>query len=165
MCFYNDPDWYASPVTDELRTATAPLTCMECRSPIPIDAQYRYVYQQEHECCRCLDFERCLDDDATIEARGDTCTCPTPDYGETYHYHRCLDCDKFLSAVAAVEHDAGCPSDESQPCYEGMIEEISEGHGYGDESAVRYFKRANRDYPELKRSGYLKRIAERVFVR
>lgn len=174
MCFYVECDWTASVYVSELRTAEKPLKCDECRIEIPVGEQYRYVFGQENEECRCLEddeyYESTLSSEALLARYAlfdvgenppdhDVCTCEKPDYGDEFEYRRCLECDQFLEAVARAEHAAGCDVDESRPGLFDMLEAIAE---LGEEESAKYFTVADEMYPGLRRTGYLQRIKAQV---
>ena len=144
MCFVNDYDWCASVVADAMPFAAKPFKCNECGVGISAGDQYRLVLQQEHETCW-----QCEEDDK------DECDCDEPDLGETYTYRCCEECWKFRKAVEAAEMAAGCAVSESSPSYEGMFDEISAG---GQEEATKYWRKAVKMFPELRTSGYLRRV-------
>lgn len=170
MCFYNDYDWTADVVVDRIENEgkePPPLDqggqhfkCEECGALILAGSPHRYIYQQEHECCQNEDCGIYTDDELGEDEEGD-CRCDKPDLGETFTYRRCMECDKFLTAVERAEHDEGCARDESRPSLGGMICEIQELERV---ARARYFRRARRDFPELLTTGYFKRLAKRVLV-
>ncbi len=160
MCFYNDDyEWVARVVDDSDVVLSTPSRCQECGRTLEAGETVHNVFQQEHEeCGACEDGlcdcpkdkdEECID-----------CECEDPDYGETFDYDRCQECDKFLKAVYEHEKDENCPPTERQPAYEMMIETISQ---FERENAVKYFRKAARMFPELKQSGYLKRLWRQMF--
>lgn len=161
MCFYHDPDWYASVTEETTPVATKPFRCEECGVTIQAGESYYHLYQQERE--ECMDCEEglcsCVDWEADEPDYEHACKCEKPNYGEDYTYRSCHDCRKFLEAVAKHERDEGCRADESRPSLGGMIDELQE---LEPEHLVGYFATANQMYPELAQSGYLERIKTRI---
>lgn len=160
MCFYNDNyDWFAS-LTDESDVALdKPTKCVECRRQMEIGEVASHIFQQEHEECHSCTEGECScpkDEDDTCQ----DCQCEEPDFGETYECDRCQECKKFLSAIEEHEKDEGCPPGERQPAYGEMAESLRE---FPRKERSQYFRKAYRMFPELKRSGYLNRIASKIF--
>lgn len=154
MCFYQpDCDWYASVHEETTVAAAKPTRCRECDVMVPIGGIVHHIYLQEAEECKECQNGYC-------ECEGECCKCPEPSYGEEFDYDRCDDCHKFLEAVATAEKEAGCGPHESRPMLEQMIEDIQGG---GSDEADKYFLVAERDYPELESSGYLRGIRDRMF--
>ncbi len=159
MCFYNDDyDWVAAIEDEAERILEKPTRCDECGRKMQVGETAHHVFQQQHEECQaceegdcdCPDKEDCPHD----------CKCDEPNFGETFEYDRCVECDKFLKAVEQHETDEQCPPMERQPAYAMMIETISE---FERKDALKYFRKAARMFPELKRTGYLKRLWRRMF--
>lgn len=156
MCFTDyDYDWVASVYEKDIVINTKPVKCLECYSLIKEGDIKHTIHMEQHEECQiCYDGEcECKKDEC--------CQCSNPTFGEEYDYHRCVSCNKFLKAVHDEEIDAGCGENESQPPLEMMIEYLQEG---GEDEAIKYLKRAIKEYPDLKRSGYLGKIWNRMFV-
>ncbi len=156
MCFINDDyDWQARVYEKDTKITDKPIRCQECNTLISIGDKIHAVYMREYEECRdcyngdCL----CLVDKC--------CQCTNPTFGEECNYHRCASCEKFLTAVHDIEIDGGCSEHESVPPLGNMIEYIQNGH---EDEAKKYFKRAIKEYPELKSSGYLGLIWNKMFV-
>lgn len=147
MCFYNEGEWSASLVLDDVLTADSPIKCGECRRVIEAGTQYRRIYLQEHEVCY------------DCEGEGKECDCEKANLGETWTARRCMECDKFLQAVSAAEIEEGCPAHESQPSLDGMFDEIQE---FDRNDKERYFAKARAMFPELETS-YLAMARGKVF--
>lgn len=145
MCFYGDCDWYAEVQFDNFAIAGKPIRCGECGRTIDPGQQHRVIELRECECCQVCE-------------RAD-CTCDKPDYGEEFITARCLDCDKFLAAIAAVEIEEGCSRHESQPALEGMFDELYE---FEVENIERYLAKAAAMSPELESNGYLAFAREKL---
>ena len=132
MCFvHDDYDWCARYSEDEIRTARKPRKCGECDEEIPKGANYRHIYQQEHEECVCLEEQ-------------DECDCETPDYGNVFDFSICHRCNCILESIKKQELSEGCREYESQPAFGELYEALR----YDDKK--RYLKRFYEDYPELK---------------
>lgn len=131
MCFVNDYDWYAAYTIDEIRVAGKPRKCGECGELITHGADYRYIYQQEHEECVCLKEQ-------------DVCDCETPEYGETFYFSICYRCNCILASIKEQEVSEGCKEDVSQPAFGELYEALL----YDDEN--RYLERFYADFPTLK---------------
>lgn len=149
MCFYNDYDWYAE-VTDKSEPeADKDVRCHECRETIKQGSKYVYIFMQEHEECH-----NCNDEDEDFP-----CSCEEPNFGGTFEYQRCLNCECFLEAVQEAEKEAGCDYQDSRPGLTAMVEAIRDG---GKEEAKAYFKKAAKMFPELVTNEYLKRLWRKV---
>ena len=167
MCFYNDDyDWTASVVEQSTGVSIGKL-CDECHLPIPPGATIHHIFMQEHEECHACENGECecpLTADGELSCDSKGCQCEKPAFGETFDYDRCDECDKFLRAVEAAEIDEGCEPYEARPGLGGMIEELRNLEGDNEVyPAKRYFKLAVKMFPELVTSGYLGRLAKRVF--
>lgn len=139
MCFDTDNvDWYAAVQTDEVVIRTKPRQCTECGREIAVGHWSREITQQEHEEC-VLCYEICPNDDDTKTPHEGEC-----DYGESYDYCRCLDCEHLLSAIEAVEIDEGCPPHAQRPPLGVLHEEL-----YQHEGRYTYAERAVSMFPEL----------------
>jgi hypothetical protein len=153
MCFVNECDW--SPMVNEEADikACGCTKCDECHAVIEYGDSMHTIYQQEsEECLQCRD--------GWCECEGDCCECSDPDFGETFDYVRCEQCDKFLKAVEAAEIEAGCGPHEARPMLSMMVEDINNG---GREEARKYFKKAKAMFPELVASGYLGGLWRKMF--
>jgi hypothetical protein len=160
MCFYNDDyDWRAELIQRQDGVADKPVACYECGDKIKPGQFVHHIYMQEHEDERCewCDDGKTSDGTECQDCDGKGVRGP----GQTYDYDRCQNCHKFLQAVESAELEAGCSSYEATPSLEGMIEEIRNSDA---DEAKRYFKKALRLFPELKRGGYLGRLWNRMFV-
>ena len=71
-----------------------------------------------------------------------------------------MECDSMLAAIASYEFDEGCAVHEAYPALDMMSEELS---NLGLKYSRGYFKKAVALFPELKKSGYLARLARRCF--
>lgn len=162
MCFYNDDyDWTAAVCEEDKRTASKPVRCMECRRLIPVGGAVVHVFLRQHEACKNCDEELREEWDDDYEGGPLTpCADGKHDYGETYDYDRCEDCDQFLQAVQTAELEAGCRLNESRPPLEFMVEYIAEA---GIEEARKYFKKARDLFPCLKESGFLGWLWRKMF--
>lgn len=153
MCFYHgDYDWTASICDETIEKAKKDIECQECWTEIKINEEYQQIFMQESEECLECENEICYCEEDKC------CQCEKPDYGETYLHRRCLECVKFLQAIEEVEIAAGCKGEETRPPLEHMLESLS----YSDD-VNKYFKTALKKFPELKKSGYLKRIYKKVY--
>lgn len=155
MCFLADYDWYAQVCEQSERVVETPTKCNECGRIVQPGEKMHHVWMQQYEECHNCDCGECA---CNLDASGQ---CPEPEFGETFDYDRCEQCDKFLSAVQHAEEDEGCQGVEARPGLGSMMNDICDG---GRSDAKRYFQRAARDYPELKASGYLGRLWNRMFV-
>jgi hypothetical protein len=154
MCFWNDDyDWTAEVSEEEEFVASKPTKCQECYRLIPAGETMVHIWMQQYEECHA-----CYDGECECP-EGRCCQCEEPVFGETFDYHRCQECDKFLMAVEAAEVEEGCARHESRPGLGAMASDIMDGDR---ENIKRYFKRALRDFPELKASGYLTRLGKRI---
>lgn len=163
MCFVNDEcEWHATVVEKFISIGEEPTQCMECRRDFSVGTTFHCTYMQEDdECGACRDGDcECPDGDCECPDE-DCCSCDEPDYGMTFDYKRCDDCEKYLDAVEKAELAAGCGRDEARPPYEMMIEYIRNG---GVSEAKKYFIEAVKRYPELKTSGYLAFLWWRMFA-
>jgi hypothetical protein len=142
MCFDTDCDWDAEVYASDVQTAEKRRRCMECRRFIEPDQQYRNVYLQQYEYCRTCDPDQ----------DGLDCSCGEPTFGETFDYHCCLDCDRFLEAIASAEREEGCHYSESRPRLEEMREALRDA---GREAFERYAAKAREMHPDLESGGYL----------
>lgn len=127
MCFYHDSDWQAEVSEQTTLTATKPVHCDECRRTIAVGDGYVHVYQQQYE--------------EPLEEDGDC--------GETYDYDRCLDCDRLLRAIAAVEKDRGCPPYSALPALTELREAMEEDGADYAARAVEMFPDLSRDYLDM----------------
>ena len=144
MCFVNDGyDWTAAICEESDATATRPYKCLECGSVIAVGEFIHHVHQQEYEDC-----QFCEDD---------YCGCETPDFGETFDWHWCENCDKFLRAIKQAELDDGCSESESRPAMP-FWEDIQ---NIGSDGAKRYWVVARRMFPEI--GAYLDRLWVKMF--
>lgn len=158
MCFTNECDWTAEVSNERSEPAEKIVRCDECHRDIQIGATVHHIGQQEYELCHACEFGECKCAGNTDED-GHECTCEEPEYGETFHYDRCDDCDRFLKAVEAAEIEAGCKPHHAVPLLLNMIEDIREG---GTGEAKRYWKKAVVMFPELR--AYLAWLWREMFV-
>ncbi len=156
MCFFTgDCDWTCGLQEFGDKLAEKDTHCHECGVAIKAGETLHWIYQQEAE-DGCLSCEQC-----ECECEEDKCCqCENPSVGETFHYHRCMDCNAFLAAVKEAELDAGCREFESVPLLTEMCESINNG---GMDEAKKYFKRAAKRFPEWAKSGYLGRLWVNIF--
>jgi hypothetical protein len=161
MCFVAEYDWSAEFVlrSTKIVGVDEKRLCLECYRPIVAGQTYYHVFAQEHEECRdctngLCDCPKDDDDDCT------GCKCDTPNFGEDCEYWTCEECHKFIEAVSAAEIEAGCEIGQSKPMAMQMMEDI--GNGDMDE-AKKYWKMAVKMYPELRASGYLAWLWQKVF--
>jgi len=133
MCFYTESDWYAS-VCDVTRpVATKTVACDECRRRILPGEEYVNIYQQERETCRNCEFDDEADDPEDLGEEENAERCPEGecDFGETFDYDRCVQCDQALRAIEAVELSRGCKAQHALPAltqlYEAMWEADEDG--------------------------------------
>lgn len=152
MCFVNNNDyeWITGHSEETSGPATAPAKCVECRKVIAIGERCHHLYQQEAEEGECVG---CCNGECDGEAG-------CPDLGETFECYWCDNCYRFLEAVAKAEEAAGCAAYESRPPIGEMKGAIVEG---GVEEAEKYFVQAESDYPDLKASGWLDALWEKLF--
>lgn len=128
MCFYHDYDWLVS--IQEINTETAGpkgLRCDECGRHLSQGTSYIHIYQQEND-----------PDDAEEGQEMEEF-----DPGNTFEYDRCLDCDKLLQAIEAVERDNGCKGSATRPCLTELRDALQE-----DEGGL-YIERARLLFPQL----------------
>lgn len=151
MCFYNRYDgWWAEVYYKAQKVG--PHTCDECNRHL--DGVYHHTFAQQYEeCSRCSRRDDWGEDDADLE-----CHCEEPDYGETSEYTCCHECHLFLSAIEAVEKDAGCSSITQRPMPTRMVEQLQD---QGSAELDRYFQKASETHPEMT-GGYLKWIQEKI---
>jgi hypothetical protein len=154
MCFTQDCDWTAEINESSDVIAEKPTRCDECLATIAVGAFVHHIHQQEHEEC-----QDCYAGECACE-KNRCCQCESPSYGETFDYDRCEDCHKFLQAIHDVEIEAGCREWESQPLLLSMVESVQEGD---KDQAKKYVRKAIQMFPELKVTGYITRIAKRIF--
>lgn len=166
MCFYNDGDydWYAESIEEFADKAEKKTKCMECNAVINIGddmccIRMRQYEDDEHECPECNGESISFTEEDGVCDRCNNKGHVGP--GETYDYHRCVNCDTFLNVIQEVEQEEGCDAHESRPRLEMMQEQIRDGDR---KNAKKYFKHALKSHPELKANGYLGRIANHVFV-
>lgn len=151
MCFSNEhADWYASIQEESTGCDDNACRCDECGKKILSGEWRRHIFQQERECC-----EICEDDPDYDEDVADGEPCHECEYGETYHYNRCLDCDRLLIAVELHEIKEDCPPHARRPMY-GELHEVFCEH----ESNVEYAQQAVAMYPYLKDHKFVKRALE-----
>jgi hypothetical protein len=127
MCFYDDGDWTAQVVEDEILVVTAPVKCDECRRPIKPGEWRRHVFMQEHEVCRHNPAHDDYDGPET-----DSEDCPEGcehDFGETFDYDRCQSCDQLIEAIHRHELAVGCHEYESRPSLTELHDAMVEGDG------------------------------------
>ena len=156
MCFINECGWCAEINEEADEIALEKTRCNECDRIIPSGDFMHTIHQQEFEEC-----QACANGECDCHEVDDSCCqCEEPDYGETFDYVRCLQCDRFLKAVEAAEIKAGCSINEARPLMPRMIEDISDG---GRQEARKYFKMARVMFPELVASGYLGDLWRRMF--
>jgi hypothetical protein len=134
VCFYNDYEWTASIVQDEQTPTGDVVACEECGREITATQWRHRIFMQEHEECQICAYE---DDPDPEHAH---------DYGEVFHYHRCLECDKILRAVEDHEAKEGCPPGERQPALGLMRESLME---FDQPARGAYAKHAREMFPEL----------------
>lgn len=136
MCFYNDDyDWYAEVQTVETHVAKEIFACQECGQEIAVGESYRYIYQQEHEECQRCEWEQLDPDDDP---------CEQHDYGETYHYRCCNQCQRILEIIQLIEIEEGCPPHAQQPGL-GELSEVFSEH----QSREQYAQRVLTLFPDL----------------
>lgn len=155
MCFINEAEWAAQVSEKTKQTAVMAIKCDECRRQISMGAEYVHIYMQEAECC-----VACENGDCDCDLEGECCKCDEPDYGQSFDYDCCLECDKFLQAIEAAEIKAGCSQYEARPMLTEMIEALQEGDEFTER---RYVQEALRMFPELKQSGYLGWLWRKMF--
>lgn len=155
MRFYHDYDWTARVVERGHQVRGTAIKCDECYKTIGVGEMAYHVFMQEHEECQTCDSFECEC------AEGQCCACEKPDYGETFEYDRCEECDKFLQAIEAAEIDEDCDPSESRPALTSLREDISNA---GLEASKKYWLKAVVMFPELKASGYLGKLWKRIFV-
>lgn len=154
MCFLNECEWFASINEHSSNPATKATKCNECGIVIQPGEIVHRLYQQEYEECRDCEYGYC-------ECEKDKCCiCEKPNYGETFDYDCCDNCDKFLKAIEASEIEVGCRRSESRPMLTMMVEDIREAND--PESVRRYVKKALVMFPELKTNKYISRIAKKL---
>jgi len=136
VCFYHDYDYRYEVYDDETPVADKePVTCCECHSVIPPGQEHRHIYCQQYELCQvCEEY----DEDDPPEGGCEKC-----DYGHVESFDICQGCQKVLIAIRAVEIEAGCKGDETQPGLTQLAEAMR------DDDAERYRERALRMYPDL----------------
>lgn len=140
MCFSNDDyDWYASVQEQSSGCDDQSTRCGECGKVIASGEWRHHVFMQEHECCEICGDDPDYDEDVTEGEPGHDC-----DYGETYAYDRCLDCDRLLIAVELHEIKEDCPPHARRPAL-GELREVFWEH----ESNVEYAEQAVAMYPYL----------------
>lgn len=168
MCFYdNDGDWSAS-VWQETEADSGPaIKCDECGKPIAENEWRRHVFGQEHDSCQICEGEFSdefisREEMETELADGDAEWATAHlkelaehkhDYGESFHYDRCRDCDKILQAVEARETDEGCPVNQRRPGLYEMREALWE-----HEQRKEYAERAISMFPELSEDGFIQEL-------
>lgn len=138
MCFYHDDyDWIAE--ICETTAGVSPLAakCDECGKRILAFEWRCHVYQQEHEECQRCEYEELEPDDEP---------CQTHDYGETFNYDRCEDCDKIIRAIEQYELREGCKPHESRPALCDLKEELNP---WNRDDAPLYAAVAIEMFPEL----------------
>lgn len=133
MCFYNDPDFYATVISTEVKEvpySRVPVRCCECGEIMPLGSKMHCVTMQEHKECQNDDHE-------------DNPDCKH-DFGESYSCHWCDLCEKMLIAIELLEEEEGCPKGARRPLHEGLYESLVE-HGERD----KYAEAALAMFPEL----------------
>ncbi|MDE2100919.1 MAG: hypothetical protein KGL39_26975, partial [Patescibacteria group bacterium] len=155
MCFFNDADWYAEVYEEVISKAEKDFACEECGANVSAGEEYRYIFMQENEDTECEFCEKGKERDGTkcLECNG----TGSRDPGETFEYARCMECDRFLQAIEAAEIEEGCSRDEARPRLNYLREDIREADPVP--MLRRYIKKAIEMFPELKKSGYLGRVA------
>lgn len=150
MCFYTVCDWYPEVAEDAIIPGTKASFCYECHMPLPVGEPRRHVYYQEHEeCPQCKRVLEC--------ANG----CAGPGIGKTFEADLCLRCCSLLNAILAVEIEAGCRPDESQPAFGELGQALRDDMEYewgSDATYGQYGKRALEMYPQI--GDHLKRLAK-----
>lgn len=162
MCFYTDYDWYAEESTNSTSEAGTPCRCQECGKPLTIWDWRKVIDMKEHAACQIC--EEAWSDDyidrAEMQQMLSSATTPEDaqyaqehlnmldthecDYGETFHYVRCRDCDRILGSILAIEGAQGCAPENSQPALTELYENL-----YQHEDAMRYIDAALVLFPEL----------------
>lgn len=132
MCFYSDPDWYASLCTDEIKPLEGkPRKCYECSAPIAVGQLCRQVYMQQNHPDEWEDG----DHEEGEEFRT----------GETFSCTICEPCTRLLECIQEIETEAGCQDHESQP----MFGELSEAMHHEPEMAWKYADRFRQKFPQF----------------
>lgn len=152
MCFYDESDYTPQLVEDEVIEANEPTRCMECRRTIPVGGWVRHVFLQEHESCRHdPDNDRYVGDwtaeefGVAVESLPEEGCSPgcSHDYGDSFHYDRCRDCDQLLDAIQKHEIAEGCHWADSLPNLERLRDAMHEGDGRA------YLAKAEELYPGI----------------
>lgn len=151
MCFVNDDyEWTAYVSVWSKCNAQQPTRCDECSRVIEPGVVVHHLHQEESdECLRCErgDCDCGFGPNGVGEVEDKCCACPEPDFGRSFDYDRCDDCDRFLQAVEAAEVEAGCSRDDARPECGKMIEDIGNA---GHDEAKRYFAKAYEMFPDIK---------------
>lgn len=128
MCFYNDYDWYAELVEDEIRTADQPTRCGECGTVVPEEGTLRHIYYQQYEICRRDHYEGgpgCSED------------CEH-DFGETFDFDLCEACNQLIEAIHQFEIEEGCGEAESRPAFGELYDAIYNRKDYLEKAESLY---------------------------
>ena len=168
MCFYNDDYEWSASVCETSEADSGPATkCAECGCKIEPHEWRKHIFMQEHEDCQiCQDpFSDDYIDRKAMEAElndGDADWAAaqlkalddhTHDYGETYDYDCCRDCDKILQAVEDRETAEGCPVDERRPALGEMQESLMEHEQWAE-----YAAHAVAMFPELAGNEFIRKL-------
>lgn len=168
MCFASDYDWYAEFIDNSTPIADRDIRCDECHCAIPAGTRYHHTYMQQHEECRDCDngececqpiFEDGVQVGRTCEDNG--CQCAEPNIGETFEWHCCESCFKFLDAIEAAEVEAGCKRYEARPPLTEMLDSLRNA---GARDCKRYYRKASQMFPELVISDYLPKLWRKLFA-
>lgn len=160
MCFIDDGDydWVAEyQETDKnYSNRLFRLRCAECGVLIDAGESCCRMYLQQWEeprCAACEMVEGCncvpsnYDSEEAFQSRFST--------GDSETVIWCQECEKFLTAIEAVEEAEGCPAYSRRPRVGGMREELWH---LDKADKKKYFLRAKQMFPELVTSGYFARI-------
>lgn len=158
MCFVQEGDWIARVNDADDILATVQMKCCECGDVIPVGAFAHTVHQQEHEECQACENGDCNCPWDFYYGARKCCRCEKPEFGESYDYVRCEQCDKFLRAIEAAEIEEGCHKNEARP----MMPMWDDLEGIGRQECKRYWKKAAKMFPELVASGHLAKLWRRV---
>ena len=130
MCF--DYDWYAEVQEEFCEPASGLTRCDECAVFIYPDERFvRLHLQQFEECLHCsgecpCDRVKCP---CLRDENGD-CICDElcgadgveHDYGETFDYNCCLDCDSLIKAIQRHKIPEGCKPFYMRPAFGKLYE-------------------------------------------
>jgi hypothetical protein len=125
MCFYSDPDWYASQVEEDEGPALSDCRCCECRRVIKAGEWRKRVEMQERE-----DGIYCTPDKGEHADGCDGEDCEYDGPGETWAGHFCRDCETLRAAIRKVEEAEGCHGSEAEPSMGGIYDEVGNGQGW-----------------------------------